>query len=162
MRESSATNAVSYTTPRDMIRQNASVALHCQLIALVLPLGNGTTRTGVRDFTRRSPLEAAPTPSLRPVSPCAIAASYGHVGHKWPFNPNVALCCNINELGGGEGGIRTPGTVTRTPHFECGAIDHSATSPHAGCTRGSLGGLDSGERAPCQPPFETFGPRRLT
>ena len=30
---------------------------------------------------------------------------------------------------GGEGGIRTPGTVARTPHFECGAIDHSATSP---------------------------------
>lgn len=30
---------------------------------------------------------------------------------------------------GGEGGIRTPGTLARTPHFECGAIDHSATSP---------------------------------
>src|ERR1044071_3151252 len=30
---------------------------------------------------------------------------------------------------GGQGGIRTPGTVARTPHFECGAIDHSATSP---------------------------------
>src|SRR5215510_4517078 len=30
---------------------------------------------------------------------------------------------------GGEGGIRTPGTVTRTPHFECGAFNHSATSP---------------------------------
>ena len=30
---------------------------------------------------------------------------------------------------GGEGGIRTPGTVARTPHFECGAIDHSATCP---------------------------------
>ena len=30
---------------------------------------------------------------------------------------------------GGEGGIRTHGTVTRTPHFECGAFDLSATSP---------------------------------
>ncbi len=30
---------------------------------------------------------------------------------------------------GGEGGIRTPGTVARTPHFECGPIDHSGTSP---------------------------------
>jgi hypothetical protein len=30
---------------------------------------------------------------------------------------------------GGEGGIRTPDTVARMPHFECGAIDHSATSP---------------------------------
>ncbi len=32
---------------------------------------------------------------------------------------------------GGEGGIRTPDTVARMPHFECGAIDHSATSPVA-------------------------------
>ena len=42
-----------------------------------------------------------------------------------PRNP-----ANVGERGiGGEGGIRTPGTVARTPHFECGAIDHSATSP---------------------------------
>src|SRR5262245_11004775 len=34
-----------------------------------------------------------------------------------------------NKLCGGEGGIRTPDTVARMPHFECGAIDHSATSP---------------------------------
>jgi hypothetical protein len=31
---------------------------------------------------------------------------------------------------GGEGEIRTPGTLARTSHFECDAIDHSATSPH--------------------------------
>jgi hypothetical protein len=31
---------------------------------------------------------------------------------------------------GGEGGIRTPDTVARMPHFECGAFDHSATSPN--------------------------------
>jgi hypothetical protein len=30
---------------------------------------------------------------------------------------------------GGEGGIRTHGTVTRTPDFESGTFDHSATSP---------------------------------
>lgn len=42
--------------------------------------------------------------------------SYINISALWPFI-------------GGEGGIRTPGTVTRTPHFECGAIDHSATSP---------------------------------
>ena len=40
------------------------------------------------------------------------------------------LSFNINKLSGGEGGIRTPGPLARTPHFECGAIDHSATSPH--------------------------------
>jgi hypothetical protein len=34
-----------------------------------------------------------------------------------------------NERIGGEGGIRTPDTVARMPHFECGAFNHSATSP---------------------------------
>ncbi len=33
---------------------------------------------------------------------------------------------------GGEGGIRTHGTRKGTPHFECGAFDHSATSPFYG------------------------------
>jgi hypothetical protein len=33
------------------------------------------------------------------------------------------------EGGGGEGGIRTHDTVARTPHFECGTFNHSATSP---------------------------------
>ena len=34
---------------------------------------------------------------------------------------------------GGEGGIRTPDTLTGMPHFECGGINHSPTSPrHAG------------------------------
>src|SRR5690349_11570515 len=32
-------------------------------------------------------------------------------------------------LSGGEGGIRTHGTLTRTPDFESGTFDHSATSP---------------------------------
>jgi hypothetical protein len=30
---------------------------------------------------------------------------------------------------GGEGGIRTPDTVARMPHFECGGLNHSPTSP---------------------------------
>src|SRR6185437_15740105 len=44
---------------------------------------------------------------------------------------NARAYRGINGLGsgGGEGGIRTPGGVTPTPHFECGAFDHSATSP---------------------------------
>ncbi len=29
----------------------------------------------------------------------------------------------------GEGGIRTPATVARRPHFECGSFSHSDTSP---------------------------------
>ena len=31
---------------------------------------------------------------------------------------------------GGEGGIRTPDTLASMPHFECGAFNHSATSPY--------------------------------
>jgi hypothetical protein len=33
------------------------------------------------------------------------------------------------QYSGGEGGIRTPDTVARMPHFECGAFNRSATSP---------------------------------
>src|SRR5262249_2609265 len=33
---------------------------------------------------------------------------------------------------GGEGGIRTPDTLASMPHFECGAFNHSATSPCRG------------------------------
>jgi hypothetical protein len=36
---------------------------------------------------------------------------------------------------GGEGGIRTPDTLAGMPHFECGAFDHSATSPYRGRAR---------------------------
>src|SRR5215204_3451214 len=39
---------------------------------------------------------------------------------------------------GGEGGIRTPDRLAPMPHFECGAFDHSATSPGA-MTGDSLG-----------------------
>ena len=41
----------------------------------------------------------------------------------------VIVRASGRNRGGGEGGIRTPDTVARMPHFECGAIDHSATSP---------------------------------
>src|SRR5206468_6453257 len=41
----------------------------------------------------------------------------------------LPLSNSLAGVGGGEGGIRTHGTVARTPHFECGAFDHSATSP---------------------------------
>ena len=39
----------------------------------------------------------------------------------------------------GERGIRTPGTVARTPHFECGPFDHSGISPNlSGCKYSSF------------------------
>ena len=50
-------------------------------------------------------------------------------------------CCGIFDVRvvvraghlktGGEGGIRTPDRLAPMPHFECGAFDHSATSPGA-------------------------------
>lgn len=48
---------------------------------------------------------------------------------------HIARCAKSNNLkgleskSGGEGEIRTPDTVARMPHFECGAFNHSATSP---------------------------------
>lgn len=39
---------------------------------------------------------------------------------------------------GGEGEIRTPDTVARMPHFECGAFNHSATSPEGGGVQAPL------------------------
>src|ERR671915_2359703 len=43
--------------------------------------------------------------------------------------------CWLSHAAGGEGGIRTPDTVTRMPHFECGAFNRSATSPAEGRRR---------------------------
>ena len=52
----------------------------------------------------------------------------------------------------GERGIRTPGTVARTPHFECGPIDHSGISPI--CS-------DSFSPLTFRPPRFPFTPTRL-
>src|SRR5687768_13117006 len=48
----------------------------------------------------------------------------------WDNEENWTSMDGAGQAVGGEGGIRTHGTVARTPHFECGAFDHSATSPH--------------------------------
>ena len=39
-----------------------------------------------------------------------------------------ALICSFSAFCGGEG-IRTPGTLTRTPVFEAGSFNHSDTPP---------------------------------
>jgi hypothetical protein len=39
------------------------------------------------------------------------------------------------QLPGGEGGIRTHGTVSRTQHFQCCQFSHSCTSPESVCRR---------------------------
>ena len=42
----------------------------------------------------------------------------------------------------GKRGIRTPGTVTRSPHFECGPFDHSGIFPLL-CAKFSLNTLQN-------------------
>ena len=42
---------------------------------------------------------------------------------------------SIKLCGGGGGGIRTHGTLSRTPVFKTGAFDHSATPPVGPCYR---------------------------
>ena len=57
-------------------------------------------------------------------------------------------------LFGGEGEIRTPDTLARMPHFECGAFDHSATSPQNADPKGGaspIGTAGSQCRAPPGP-----------
>ena len=64
----------------------------------------------------------------------------------WGTDPNDhdAKPLNSNnkvpyEIAGGEGGIRTPDGLAPMPHFECGAFNHSATSP--GNAWAPLGGV---------------------
>jgi hypothetical protein len=47
----------------------------------------------------------------------------------WPAQSRLRPAFAVPFCCGGEGGIRTPDTVARMPHFECGAFNHSATSP---------------------------------
>ena len=44
-------------------------------------------------------------------------------------NRGLLILLKNNSFVGGEGGIRTPGTRTRTIDFESTALNHSATSP---------------------------------
>ena len=48
-----------------------------------------------------------------------------------PFLPDAKKeqTKTVCSTSGGKGGIRTPGTVARSPHFECGPFDHSGTFP---------------------------------
>src|SRR6266702_6400586 len=54
----------------------------------------------------------------------------GSIDYKaWIFGQKETVGNNRKFELGGEGGIRTPDTVARMPHFECGAFNRSATSP---------------------------------
>jgi hypothetical protein len=62
---------------------------------------------------------------------CTLAVRYGQT------KSSISLKCQPNRTSlayagrpyGGEGGIRTHDTLASMPHFECGAFNHSTTSP---------------------------------
>ena len=74
------------------------------------------------------------------------------------FTAEILIQRQVRGLRGGEGGIRTHGTVARTPHFECGAFDLSATSPRSAGERAE-GPVWSGD-ARLAEPFGLAKPRR--
>ena len=71
------------------------------------------------------PVQRRHMPGGTPVRPT------GGVDMGWllgqPMNKSKCLMNSISL--GGEGGIRTRDTLASMPHFECGAFNHSATSP---------------------------------
>ena len=55
----------------------------------------------------------------------------------FPYKKETGFACiqikpvKKSHVYGGKAGIRTLGTVARSPHFECGPIDHSGTFPYS-------------------------------
>ena len=57
---------------------------------------------------------------------------------------NICTAMLSNKIGG-EGEIRTPDRLAPMPHFECGAFNHSATSPQGRAAEAArvVGGANS-------------------
>ena len=66
-----------------------------------------------------------------------------NVGYRREIQKILNLFSGLLNLNGGEGGIRTHGTVARTSVFETDPFDRSGTSPALGEAR-----LPSVDRAP--------------
>ena len=76
-------------------------------------------------------------------------------GEKNKKAPREALVCLLT---GGEGGIRTHGSVATTPDFESGTFDHSATSPAFVSKPVSIAGSHTARmRRPCKHERSTSG-----
>ena len=103
-----------------------------------------------RDWLLRSlrSLRLTPFPTARRRGPCKPILGKKVINHLICFPhlcPQASLCPRYKKQkvsiarhplaswSCGERGIRTPGTVARSPHFECGPIDHSGTSPIPRC-----------------------------
>ena len=122
---------------------------------------SGCRNAAARWCTRpacRWPRPSRPGSSVRPTrtSSCRWSADHSSLRTDSP----IALCAscrskllNCNGLDrlsrnlNGEGGIRTPGPLSETQHFQCCTIGHSATSPDALISSGNrrhlgMGGAD--------------------
>ncbi len=83
--------------------------------------------------------------------------------HHWILYCSRSQIDGGRALIGGEGGIRTPDRLAPMPHFECGAFNHSATSPEGamvgagplwlGALIGEDGGPDKARGAKIRPVF---------
>jgi hypothetical protein len=81
------------------------------------------------------------TASRRPREPLfCLGALMPYTAGQRPVSGSGANSVFLKEKTGGEGGIRTLGTLAGTPDFESGTIDHSATSPR--CEGETVGGLN--------------------
>jgi hypothetical protein len=106
------------------------------------PPQRNATEAAVRQFVRRDPAASA-------------LISAPNWGNRWggvdPPGKFSSLYRSVDFTRGGEGGIRTPDTLTSMPHFECGAFNRSATSP------GRAGGKKGPEAEGAEPSDEDPG-----
>ena len=88
---------------------------------------NGTPNHS-QTFFQRTPREACNRPLAYALSQLGCSRKFTH-----PRTKKKARCYGLNSyralIHGGEGGIRTHGSIAATPDFESGTFDHSATSP---------------------------------
>jgi hypothetical protein len=94
------------------------------------PRDSGTAKSAVRDApAQRRPIGVRKRLQLPDAT--MHACKVPETPRELPLAETVTIR-NINYvIGGGEGGIRTHGTVTRTTVFETVPFDHSGTSPRA-------------------------------
>jgi hypothetical protein len=117
-----------YSSDRTCSPKGKSNSVPCSFRIIVAPGGVESQYQIARcaGLERNSAGEAneVPFPILAVLSPVAKSCLTGR-------NASGAVPRGDPRAGfvGGQGGIRTHDTVTRTPHFECGAINHSTTCP---------------------------------
>jgi hypothetical protein len=135
-------------TPRPVHHQASAKAKVCPLFLCAASIGQSNSSWKIDAYTknpatrllpRNSPVCAerwirvcAPSKDLPKFVPPATAGRIRPVSDKGQGTgsggrtPKIAV---ESVIPGGEGGIRTPDTLASMPHFECGAFNHSATSP---------------------------------